>query len=158
MSDVFEQLSILYIFLVAGWFIGKLKKEKATHSDILSVLLVNIFLPCKVFGTFANNFSLSYFKENITLPLSALILLTVLALFSHFASKLLTKKNIRTQGLHLFVYCYKLCISRLCTYRLGIRRKGSVFVYAVCHPLHYLYLHCRICTSYRRQKPHKEAD
>ena len=28
MSDVFEQLSILYIFLVAGWFIGKLKKRK----------------------------------------------------------------------------------------------------------------------------------
>jgi predicted permease len=120
MSDVFEQLSILYIFLVAGWFIGKLKKEKATHSDILSVLLVNIFLPCKVFGTFANNFSLSYFKENITLPLSALILLTVLALFSHFASKLLTKKTYERK-----VYTYSFTVTNYAY--LGYALIGSVF-------------------------------
>ena len=60
---VFKQLFILYIFLFAGWLIGKLKKDKASHADILSVLLVNLLLPCKVFNTFANNFTVSYFKE-----------------------------------------------------------------------------------------------
>ena len=53
MQTIFEQLSILYVFLLAGWLIGKKKKEKADHADILSVLLVNILLPCKVFSTFA---------------------------------------------------------------------------------------------------------
>ena len=57
MQIILKQLSILYIFLLAGWLIGRLKKDKASHADILSVLLVNILLPCKVFSTFANNFS-----------------------------------------------------------------------------------------------------
>ena len=62
---VFEQLFILYIFLMAGWVIGKLKKDKASHSDILSVLLVNLLLPCKVFNTFSKNFTVAYFREKI---------------------------------------------------------------------------------------------
>ena len=106
MKIVFGQLSILYIFLLAGWLIGKYKKDKASHSDILSVLLVNIFLPCKVFNTFANNFSASYFLENYYLPLSALILLTVLAVLSHFISKLLTKERYERQ-----VYKYSFAIT-----------------------------------------------
>ena len=93
MQIVFGQLSILYIFLLSGWLIGKIKKEKADHADILSVLLVNILLPCKVFSTFANNFSVPYFLENYTLPLGALVLLLILAVFSHFASKLMSRKK-----------------------------------------------------------------
>lgn len=93
MRVIFEQLSILYVFLLAGWIIGKLKKNKADHADILSVLLVNILLPCKVFSTFANNFSPAYFAENYVLPLSALILLAALSVVSYFASKALTKNR-----------------------------------------------------------------
>ena len=120
MKIVFEQLSILYIFLLAGWLIGKLKKDKASHSDILSVLLVNIFLPCKVFNTFANNFSASYFLDNFYLPLSALILLVVLATVSHFASKLLTKKPYERK-----VYKYSFAITNYAY--LGYTLIGSVF-------------------------------
>ena len=93
MQTIFEQLSILYVFLLAGWLIGKLKKDKADHADILSVLLVNILLPCKVFSTFANNFSPAYFAENYILPLSALVLLAALCVVSYFASKALTKNR-----------------------------------------------------------------
>lgn len=120
MKIVFEQLSILYIFLLAGWLIGKLKKDKASHSDILSVLLVNIFLPCKVFNTFSNNFSASYFLDNFYLPLSALILLVVLATVSHFASKLLTKKPYERK-----VYKYSFAITNYAY--LGYTLIGSVF-------------------------------
>ncbi len=120
MLGVFKQLSILYIFLIAGWLIGKYKKEKASHSDILSVLLVNTFLPCKVFGTFANNFSVSYFKEHLFLPLSALILLVVLAVCSHFISKLLTKKPYERK-----VYTYSFAITNYAY--LGYTLIGSVF-------------------------------
>ena len=63
MKLIFNQLFILYVFLIAGFIIGKIKKGTVEHSSILSVLLVNIFLPFKVFKTFANNFSVSYFKE-----------------------------------------------------------------------------------------------
>ncbi len=120
MTIVFEQLSILYIFLIAGWIIGKFKKEKASHSDIISVLLVNIFLPCKVFATFANNFSVSYFKEHILLPVSALILLVVLSVCSHFISKLLTKKPYERK-----IYTYSVAITNYAY--LGYTLIGSVF-------------------------------
>ena len=103
---VFGQLSILYIFLFAGWIIGKLKKEKASHADILSVLLVNIFLPCKVFNTFANNFSISYFLENYTLPVAALILLAVLSVISFLVPRLLTKNKYEQK-----VYSYSFVIT-----------------------------------------------
>ena len=120
MKDVFAQLSILYIFLLAGWLIGKFKKEKASHSDILSVLLVNIFLPCKVFNTFSKNFSVSYFIDNFYLPLTALILLVVLATLSHFVSKLLTKNMYERK-----VYKYSFAITNYAY--LGYTLIGSVF-------------------------------
>ena len=106
MDIVFGQLAVLYIFLLAGWLIGRIKKEKAPHADILSVLLVNIFLPCKVFKTFANNFSVEYFSKNFVLPLSALVLLAVLVLISRFASRALTKKAYERK-----VYTYSFAIT-----------------------------------------------
>jgi len=93
MKIIFNQLFILYIFLLAGFLIGKIKKGAAAHSDILSVLIVNILLPCKVFKTFANNFSISYFKEKYPLLVSSLVLLAVLATVAYFASKLLTRNK-----------------------------------------------------------------
>lgn len=106
MGIVFEQLAVLYIFLAAGFLIGRIKKDKASHADILSVLLVNIFLPCKVFNTFSSNFTVDYFKENYVLPLAALVLLTVLAVGSRFVSKLLTKHKYEQK-----VYTYSFAIT-----------------------------------------------
>ncbi|MBO5851290.1 MAG: AEC family transporter [Clostridia bacterium] len=93
MIEVLKHLLILYIFLLAGYLIGGIKKDKASHSDILSVLLINIFLPCKVFNTFANNFTITYFSERYTLLITSLILILVLVTIAYFGSKLLTKKE-----------------------------------------------------------------
>ena len=80
-------------FLLAGWLIGKIKRDVVSHADILSVLLVNILLPCKVFSTFANNFSFSFFVDYYIVLLAALILLSVLVIVSHFISRLLTQNK-----------------------------------------------------------------
>ena len=93
MIEVLKQLVILYIFLLVGYLIGRIKKDKASHSDILSVLLINIFLPCKVFNTFANNFTISYFSERYSLLITSLVLILVLVTIAYFGSKLLTKKE-----------------------------------------------------------------
>lgn len=124
MQIVFNQLSVLYIFLLLGWLIGKLKKDKASHADILSVLLVNIFLPCKVFNTFANNFSPSYLADHYILPLAALGLLFILILISLFGSRLLTKKRYERK-----VYTYSFAITNYAY--LGYALIGSVFGEAV---------------------------
>jgi len=103
---IFKQLSILYIFLLVGWLIGTLKKDKAPHSDIISVLLVNVFLPCKVFSTFANNVTVSYLSNHAILLLSSVIVLAILVLISHFVPKLLTKNTYERK-----VYAYSVAIT-----------------------------------------------
>ena len=101
---VFKQLFILYIFLFAGWVIGK--RKKAVSGDILSVLIVNLLLPCKIFNTFANNFTVADFKEKyIFLPVSAVLLL-ILVIAAYFASKLITKHPYERK-----VYRYSFAIS-----------------------------------------------
>ena len=124
MQIVFKQLSVLYIFLIAGFLIGRIKKDKASHADILSVLLVNILLPCKVFNTFANNFSVECFKANYILPLAALVLLSVLVVVSRFGSRLLTKHKYEQK-----VYMYSFAITNYAY--LGYALIGSVFGEAV---------------------------
>lgn len=124
MQAVFKQLLILYIFLFAGWLIGKIKKDKASHSDILSILLVNIFLPCKVFSTFAKNVTVTYIKERYYLLLASLALLVILAAVAHFLPKLLTKREYERK-----VYAYSVPITNYAY--LGYALIGSVFGDAV---------------------------
>ena len=120
MQIVFKQLAILYIFLLAGWVIGKWKKEKATHTEILSVLIVNIFLPCKVFSTFSNNVTVEYLSEKYKLILVALILLAILVTVGFFLSKLLTKNAYERR-----VFQYSIPIANYAY--LGYTLIGSVF-------------------------------
>lgn len=103
---VLEQLLILYIFVISGYAIGKLKKDKASHSDILSVLLVNLLLPCKVFNTFSKNFTVDYLKGNYTHLFASLILIGVVLTVAFLLSRLLTKHPYERR-----VYQYSLSIT-----------------------------------------------
>ena len=120
MQVIFKQLSILYIFLLVGWLLGKIKKDKAPHSDIISVLLVNVFLPCKVFNTFANNVTVSYLKDHSILLLSSVIVLVILVVIAHFVSKLLTKHAYERK-----IYAYSIAIANYAY--LGYALIESVF-------------------------------
>ena len=120
MQVILKQLSILYIFLLAGWLIGKLKKDKASHADILSVLLVNFLLPCKIFNTFADSVTPMYLAEHWRLILVAVALLAILAGVSLFLPKLLTKNQYERR-----VYAYSVPISNYGY--LGYALIGSVF-------------------------------
>ena len=64
MKIIVQQVLILYIFLVCGWLLGKKDKEQASRKSVLSFLLVNFFLPCKIIQTFSEKFSVSYLKAN----------------------------------------------------------------------------------------------
>lgn len=120
MQTVFKQLAILYVFLLAGWLIGKFKKEKAPHADILSVLLVNFLLPCKIFSTFANNVTPAYLAEHGRLLVVSTIMLAILAGISAFLPKLLTKNSYERR-----VYAYSIPITNYGY--LGYALIGSVF-------------------------------
>lgn len=87
MTIVLEQLLVLYVFLFLGWFLGKKNEKLVSQTSALSFLLVNLFLPAKVFSTFSRNFTVSYFQVNYKTILISLCFLC----FFHFLSKPLAR-------------------------------------------------------------------
>ena len=93
MNALFEQLMVLCLFIFLGWLLGTLKKDAAEKSGLLSVLLVNLFFPCKLFLNYADYFTVNYIRQNyLTLFISIGILLT-LALIGNLLPRLLTKHS-----------------------------------------------------------------
>ena len=106
MSEVISQLAILFSFMAFGFVIGKIKRITVEKSNLLSVLLVNAFLPCKVFLNFSTRCTLPYLKSNfLTLFMSTAILL-FLVLFSWLISKRLSRDKYEQR-----VYRYSFAIS-----------------------------------------------
>ena len=101
-----EQLLVLYLFIFLGWLFGRLKPEFAKGNKIISFLLVNLFLPGKIFLTFSQSFTVSYLKENYqTFGISAAFLL-LLSFLAIPLSALLTKN-----GYERKVYRYSFAIT-----------------------------------------------
>jgi len=106
MQIVFGQLIVLYIFFFVGWLLGKTKKGLGDNAGVISTLLVNVFLPCKLFKSFSTNVTLSFLKERYFFPLAALVLLAVLVGLGFLISRLLTKNEYERR-----VYTYSIPIS-----------------------------------------------
>ena len=87
MRIVLEQLFVLYVFLCLGWFLGTRKKGLAAQTGVLSFLLVNLFLPAKVFLSFSKNFTVSYFRDHYLTVIASISFL----LFYHFLAKPLAR-------------------------------------------------------------------
>lgn len=93
MVTIFEQVFILFIFVAAGFLLGKCNIVNPGHSKILSSILVYVFLPCNIFRTFATNFTLTYVAGNYTMLITAAILVSALFLASYFGAKLFAKEK-----------------------------------------------------------------
>ena len=106
MLTVLKQLFVLYIFLGLGFFFGRWKRAQTEHTGLLSFLLVHLFLPAKVFGTFSKNFTVDYLRYNYLTVLASLTLLILLALLSMPLSRFLAKQPFERN-----VYRYSLTIS-----------------------------------------------
>jgi predicted permease len=106
MSTLYGQLMTLYLFIFAGWLLGKAKKDAAEKSSVLSFVLVNLFLPAKVFLNFATNFTVSYVQTNYMTLFIATGILLVLVVLGHNVPKLLTKNSYERK-----VYNYSTSIS-----------------------------------------------
>ena len=120
MEALYEQLFVLCLFIFLGWVLGKLKKDAAAKSNVLSFLLVNLFFPCKLFLNYANNFTVSYIQRNyMTLFISTGILLLMVVL-GQFLPKLLTKDSYQRK-----VYNYSTTISNYAYF--GYVLVGEVF-------------------------------
>lgn len=90
---VFSQVFLLLFFVAIGFIISKLKIVNLSHADILSRILVYVFLPANVFKTFALNFNKDYIFKNYKIVLCSVVVLAVLNLFAHFVAKLFSKSK-----------------------------------------------------------------
>ena len=103
---VFEQLLVLYIFIFLGWLFGRLNPQNTSGSKIISFLLVNLFLPSKVFLSFSKSFTVAYLKENYATFFISTAILLMLALLAIPLSALLSKKRYERK-----VYRYSFAIT-----------------------------------------------
>lgn len=106
MTATVSQLAILFAFIFLGFTVGRIKHVTIEKSNVLSVLLVNIFLPCKVFLNFSDRCTLPYLKSNYPTILVSVAFLLLLVLFSWAIAKVLTKDRYERK-----VYRYSFAIS-----------------------------------------------
>lgn len=90
---VFEQVLILVVFVAIGYILSKLKVINSENSQILSSILVYVFLPCNVFKTYASNFNREYIVNHYKVGLVSLLLIAVIAVLAFFIAKLFTKNS-----------------------------------------------------------------
>lgn len=62
MTIVFEQLILLFMFMIIGFIFGKSKLIDQKQTKILSTLEVYLFLPATVFNAFSTN--LTFTNDN----------------------------------------------------------------------------------------------
>jgi predicted permease len=103
---IFEQLIFLYSFILLGILFGKLKKGLSSHTSLLSFLLVNLFLPAKVFNSFSKNFTIPYIRENYVILCASLVFLAVFVAIALVVAKLITRDKQKQN-----VYRYNFTIS-----------------------------------------------
>ena len=91
METVFISVITLFIFLGIGFVMAKCGMVKEEHSEVLSRLLVWVFLPANIIKTFSVNCSVGYLRANYTTVLVSLAILVLIVVIMHFAAKCLAK-------------------------------------------------------------------
>ena len=99
MIIVVEQVSLLLAFAVVGYTLSKMKLADSKHAKLLSVICLYIFLPSKVFNTFATRFTPEYLAAKYPLLIASAVIVALLALAAIPVSRLLTKDAYRRKVL-----------------------------------------------------------
>ena len=93
MSVIFSQVLILFTFIAIGYILVKANITKSEYSQILSNLLVYVFLPCNIFKTFSKNFTVKYITSGYKIILISTVILLLLLIISHFLAKAFSKEK-----------------------------------------------------------------
>lgn len=89
MQIILQQVGMMFIFILAGYLLGYKKLLDNTQTKILSVVLLYVVLPCNVFNTFSQQFTLAYLREKYVFILVGIALVIVtLAISKPMAKKL----------------------------------------------------------------------
>ncbi len=92
MFVIWEQVFLLFLFAFVGFCLGRKGLAGQEQARVLSTLSVYVFLPCRLFKSFANNVTVPYMKAHGHDVLLSAGILLVVGVASYFAAKLLTKE------------------------------------------------------------------
>ncbi len=106
MIIILEQMALLFSFMCLGYFFGKKRMIDSSHSKLISVLCVNLFMPCTVFKAFYTNFNPAYLSKYASFILTSASALVVLVVVGFIVSKKLTNDKYRRN-----VYRYSFIVS-----------------------------------------------
>ncbi len=101
MLPAFEQLALLLAFMSIGYFFGKKGLVDHSHTKVLSVIGVHLFLPCTIFNSFSKNFTRDNLSVYAPLLLGSLVILLVLYFIAHYASGLFVREGYQRK---IFLY------------------------------------------------------
>ena len=90
MIIIMEQMGLLFAFMCLGFFFGKKRIVDTQHSKIISVLCVNLLMPCTVFKAFYNNFNSSYLSKYYPFVLVSTCFMFIFLVAGFFAARRLT--------------------------------------------------------------------
>lgn len=107
----FQQVLKLFLFLLIGFLLRRFSVVPLTTSGVLSLLEVNLFLPCLTFLTFSQNFTLDKLGPNLTLMAISLVSLSLTILAGTFVGRRMSKDHY-TQN--------------LCVYSINVPNTGYV--------------------------------
>ena len=89
----FQQVLKLFIFLLIGFLLRRYSVLPVTASGVLSLLEVNLFVPCLNFLTFSQNFTLEKLSGDLPLLAASLISCLVTIAAGTFAGRHLSKDH-----------------------------------------------------------------
>ncbi len=101
MIVAFEQVLILFVFIIAGYILAKAGIAKVEHTKTISALIVYLFLPCQYINSFSKNCTPVYLREKYPLVLISLGILLCLCLLARPLAKRFSKEK---YGQALFEY------------------------------------------------------
>ncbi len=88
---IFEQVATLFLFAAIGFVLAKTNIINKSHSKLLSVLGVYVFMFSKTIKTFAGNFNAQYITENYRIIGISAIVLVLLVILAKLLAKLFSK-------------------------------------------------------------------
>ena len=106
MGALIQQLCVLYIFILVGFYLGKKRPDASGSSGIVSYVLVNVFFPAKIFLNFSTNFTVDYVQNNYVSVFIAIGLLLLMLALGAPVAQLLGRTHYEKK-----VYVYSTAIS-----------------------------------------------
>ncbi len=91
MSTIFQQILLLLLFVGMGFILTRTKVLNGSYSQIISSIVVYVFLPCNILKTMGTQFTVSYVTSNYETILVSFAVLLAVMLLAYFICKFIAK-------------------------------------------------------------------